>query len=195
MNPRLPLGPHGYPVPKPAAPRTLGTLSIIFGSIVGAMSLFSLVAGKQLGSMMQTTGSQKAAFEQYMSEIQTVSMVQSGVMLVMSLALVWLGLGQRRYQRWAAAASVKWGVLALGYLVMMLIVQFVVVVPALDRFMAAISHGMGAQLPMGGIMKISLFLGLAFYAPFPIILILQFRKPKNLEAMNEPQLPTATVVR
>ncbi|MBS1121994.1 MAG: hypothetical protein H6Q90_4222 [Deltaproteobacteria bacterium] len=189
------MGPHGYPVPKPAAPRTLGTLSIIFGSIVGAMSLFSLIIGKQVGAMMQTNGSQKAAFEDYMAEIHTVSMVQSGAMLVMSAALVYLGVGQRRYLRSAASASVKWGLVALVYLVAILIVQCVVVLPALDRFMEAISHGMNAQLPMGGIMKISVFFGLAFYAPFPIILMVTFRKPHILAAMDQPQLPVATVHR
>ncbi len=158
------------------------------------MSLFSLVAGKQLGSMMQTKASQREAFERYMGEIHSVSLLQSAVMLVMSVILIYIGLGQRKYMRWAAGASVKWGVAALLYLVAILIVQFVVVLPALDRFMQEVSQGLGAQLPMGGIMKVSLFLGLAFYAPFPIILIVAFRKPNTLAAMDQPTLPVATLL-
>ncbi len=190
-----PMVPHCFPVPKSSTPRTLGTLSIIFGSIVTALSLFSVIGGKQLGAMMQTQPGQQEAFAEYMNEIATVSTLQNVVMLGMSIALIYLGIGQRKYMRWAASASVKWGVVALIYLLVILVVQAVVVLPAMERFMDAISQGHMKALPMGGIMKVSLFLGLAFYAPFPIILIAAFRKPRNLDAMDQPALPVATLHR
>jgi hypothetical protein len=121
--------------------------------------------------------------------------VQGIVMSVMSLALIYIGVGQRKYQRWAASASVKWGILALLWLVVYLVLQFVVVLPALDRFMDAISHGAMRDMPVGGMMKFGAFLGMAMYAPYPIILIAVFRKPQNIAAMDQPSLPTATVVK
>jgi hypothetical protein len=187
----------GYPPPMPrksGTPRTLGMLSIIFGSIIGAMSLFNLVAGKQLGLMMQPTSSQKELFERFTDEVHTVSMVQGAVMLVMSIVLIYIGTGQRKYMRWAAGASVKWGIVALLYLVANAVIQFTVVIPATNRLMESISHGGLASVPMGGIMKFAAFLGIAMYAAFPIILISAFRKPHNIAAMDQPSLPTATVV-
>jgi hypothetical protein len=181
-----------YPNFKPSAPRTLGTLSIVFGSIVGVFSLFGLLAGTQLGMMMQPDGSQREAFERYTSEIHGVGLANNAAFLVMSLVLLYIGTGQRKYARWAGAASVKWGMAALCWLAVFAVFHFTVVMPAMDRYLGAISHQLNG-MPLGGIMKFSSVLAIAIYAPYPIILIATFRKPHIVAAMSEPSLPTAIV--
>jgi hypothetical protein len=185
--------PPGYAPPptKSTTPRTLGTLSIVFGALIAFLSLIGLVAGKQFGSMMRVQPSQRDAFNAYLHEVHGASMAISTLMLVMSLILVAVGIGQRGYRRWAVQASVAWGIAALVVLVINAVVQFTVMIPALDRFIAAITHGGRIVVPMGGIMKVSAIMGLVFYAPFPIILISAFRKAANVTAMDQPPLPVA----
>ncbi len=177
---------------RSGTPRTLGLLSMIFGGIVAVMSFFGLVAGSQFGGMMQTTASQKEYFDVYMAQTHTVAVAQSAVMLLMSVILIFIGNAQRKYLRWAVGATVKWSLAGLVYLVLNAIVQFVVVMPALDRFIASISHGGLESLPMGGIMKFSALIGIAMYAAYPLVMLSAFRKPHNIASMDQPALPTAT---
>src|SRR5580692_6012013 len=121
---------------KPGAPRTIGTLSLVFGSIVAALSLFGLVAGTQLGMMMQPDGSQRDAFERYSAEIHWVGQANNLALLAMSVLLIYISRGQRSYARWAAAASVKWGIAGLAWLVITVALHFIVVAPAMDEFVA-----------------------------------------------------------
>jgi hypothetical protein len=181
-----------YATYKPAAPRTLGTLSIVFGSIVAALSVFGLLAGTQLGTMMQPDGTQREAFERYSAHIHWVGQANNLALLAMSILLIYIGRGQRSYARWAASASVKWALAGLGWLAVTVVLHFVVVAPALDEFVTSISHHLNG-VPMGGIMKFGALLGYLFYAPYPIILLVTFRKPHIVAAMSEPSLPTAIV--
>jgi hypothetical protein len=181
-----------HPMMKPSAPRTLGTLSIVFGSIVAVFSGFGVLFGTTLGGMMQPSGIQREAFERYSADIHTVSFANNLAMFVMSLLLIYIGGGQRKYAPWARTASVKWGLAALGWLMVFGIVTCTVVFPAMERFVAEIAgqlHG----VPMGGIMKFSMLFVLVLYGPYPIILITAFRRPHIVAAMSEPSLPTAIV--
>jgi hypothetical protein len=198
MNNALPpLGVPPYQYYRSTTPSTLGMLSIVFGSLIAATSAFGLAAGKQLGSMMQHSGSQAEAYDRFISETHTVSMVQSSVFLIMSLALIYIGVGQRKYMHWALGATKKWAVVGLAFLVINLIMTLAVVSPAMDRFIADISHGLGTDIPMGGMMKVGSFMGVVLYAAFPIVLLSSFRKPQNVIAMDQPPagVPTATVVK
>ena len=195
MNPAY--SPAGYGMHqqyRSGTPRTLGLLSIIFGSIVAVMSFFGLVAGTQVGGMMQTTASQKEYFDIYMEQTHTVAVAQSAIMLLMSIILIYVGTGQRKYMRWAVGATMKWSIAGLVYLLANAVVQFTVVMPALDRFVASISHGGLESLPMGGIMKFSALIGIAMYAAYPLVMIAAFRKPQNVASMDQPAIPTATAL-
>ncbi len=179
-----------YPAIKPGAPRTIGMLSIVFGSIVTALSVFGLIAGTHIGAMMQPDGSQREAFERYSEQIHWVGQANNLALLAMSILLIVIGRGQRSYQRWAAPASVKWGIAGVLWIVVTVVLHFAVVAPAMDEFVASLNHQLPG-VPMGGIMKFGALLGYAFYAPYPIILIVAFRKPHIVAAMSEPELPTA----
>jgi hypothetical protein len=193
-----PPGPNpyaGYPPPKTNTPRTLGTLSMVFGGIVTGTSLLTLVVGKSLGTFSAPPG-HKAAFERYAEQCSTYSMVTAAVMLLMSVALFYFGTGQRKYLRWAAKASVQWGVVALLVLVGQFIGIFAVVLPAIDDLTRAVANDrvLGSMSTM---MKVTTVFSLALYAPFPLILISTFRKQENIDAMDQPaaELPSATVRR
>ena len=197
MNPGYPNPPPGYawtpppgghyggpPMPmKSTTPRTLGTLSMVFGGIVTALSLFNLLAGKAFTTMTVQAG-QRAAFERYLDSLSGYTMVQSIVMLVMSIALVYIGTGQRGYKRWATGASVMWGLIALVVVVGQLIGAVAIALPALEVFARDIAHGGPGASAIIMSAKIGVFVGIAFYAPYPIILISSFRKPHNVAAMD-----------
>jgi hypothetical protein len=170
---------QAYPY-RSTAPRTLGTLSIVFGAIVTCFSTFNLVFGKALAGM-QPSG-QREMMERFSAEVHGWSMAVSAVMTAMSLALLFIGIRQRAYKRSAVRASVVWGVVALLLLVGQVFVQLGVMLPAMERLMDSLPHG---DLPMGGIMKVSALLGLAFYVPYPIVMIVCFRKPTIVAVMDQ----------
>ena len=177
---------------KSSSPRTLGTLSMVFGGIVAAFSLLNLVAGNAFANMVDHSHIRKESWERYMSDIHGASMAMAAVMLVMSASLFYIGMGQRGYQRWATRASVWWGIAAIVVLAAQLVVNLSVVVPAMDRLL----DGMANQRlrdTMGAGMKVGVFGGLLFYLPYPIVMIVAFRKQANVDAMDQPPLPTATV--
>ena len=73
-------------------------------------------------------------------------------------------------------------------------VQLVVMLPAIDHLMADIGNRQFRDT-IGTIMKVSIFSSVVFYAPYPIILLTTFRKSATVDAMDQPALPTAEVLR
>lgn len=183
---------HPYPPQElrqrpPGAPKVFGVLSIIFGSLVTLTSLFGLASSGKPMFMPSNIegGAMIRAFEEFHQATRTVSLIQGIVMAGMSIALIIIGTGQLKYRRWAAGASVKWGILALLVLVGQAVVNVAIVGPAMEKFMNAMTDAGPVGMPnMGGLMKFSLFSGLVINAVYPILLIVTFRKPKNVEAMT-----------
>src|SRR5436190_13154175 len=199
MQPYQPMGPgqpgpyanpyaNPYPQMPPSGPRTLGTLSIVFGAIVVAFSFFGVIgggtglSGMMLRGLPHSTG--PSAMKDYLDAIQLPQVTTALVFLVMSIWLIVLGVGQRRYRAWAGRQSVLWGVIGLIALVGVFVMHLLVIAPATERMMAEIAHQTGKSNPIGSMAGVFAILGIAFYVPYPIILIVAFRKPAIAAAMR-----------
>src|SRR6187431_1803011 len=101
---------QGYGMPMPprraGAPKDMGTLSIIFGAIVFALSLVNLATGGKFGMFTKVDASQQAAFDRYLAEVHSAAVALGLMMLVMATALFVIGFGQKGYKRWARKASI-----------------------------------------------------------------------------------------
>lgn len=174
--------PPGYGMPmRPSGPRTLGVLSIVFGSLAAFGQLIGLATSR--GTLMRPEHVPSGAWRHYLDEIGTVSMTFGVLMLAMSIALIVIGTGQRNYKRWAGSASVWWGLAALLILVVQLIVNITVVLPAMDRLFEVLpSH---TRAVASAVAKVSLFGSMALYTPYPIILLTAFRRKHIVEAMDQ----------
>jgi hypothetical protein len=102
----------------------------------------------------------------------------------MSIWLIILGVGQRRYRVWAAGQSVGWGVIALVILIGVVVVHLTVIGPAAGRMIAAITRHSDVPSSLGSFMTLAGLGGVIFYAPYPIILIVALRKPAIAGAMR-----------
>src|SRR5689334_17609232 len=108
------MGPSG-------APRTFGILSITFASLVLLGSLFGLI-GLIVPVMLKHAPPASAGDQRALEMLSTMYLgmgVISAILTVMSALLIALGIGQLLYRRWAAAWSVRWGVVAIGAVVVM----------------------------------------------------------------------------
>ncbi|MEZ4401818.1 MAG: hypothetical protein R3B06_17450 [Kofleriaceae bacterium] len=157
----------------------------MFGSLVGLLALFGLLAGRSLAGGVNANQVGRAAFERYMDKIQVTSMLVSVVMLGMSIALIVIGNGQRKYLRKAVKQSVYWGIAALGVLALQLVIQFTVNIPALEALVGDVGGNHEARTILSTV-KVASLVGLLFYLPYPIILIAAFRKPAVVAAMDQP---------
>jgi hypothetical protein len=192
MNPHPP--PMGYgqgygqvPPRPPGAPKTFGVLSIVFGSLVVVSSLFGLASsGKPMFMPPNMHGSDMLrAFKEFHDATRWVTLIQALMMGGMSIALIIIGTGQLKYRRWAAGASVKWAIAGFVVLAIQFVLNIAIVSPATTKLMEAMADNM----PIGtggfsGMMKVSMFAGLALYAVYPILLIVNFRKPDVVAAMK-----------
>jgi len=184
--------PPAYPPAPPSGPRTLGTLSIIFGAIVAAFSFFGAVGGAGMAGMMTNLmkrlpgNANLTAMEDYLHAIRIPSLIQGLVFLAMSIWLIVLGVGQRRYRAWAARQSVTWSVIGLVVLVGAMVMHLAVIGPAAGRMMEEMMRHTdpAMQNPFGPFIRFSGIFSIIFYAPYPIILIVTFRKPAVVSAMN-----------
>ena len=170
------------------APRTFGILSIIFSSIVLFSSLFGVV-GLMVPMLLRHAPpgneTDRAALEM-ISRMYVMMGAVSAILLVMSATLLALGIGQLRYRAWAAVWTVRWGIVALGTVVIMAIL---VSQMFSGGFMDAIAQknpdaAVGAR--QVGHMFGAVYAGMMvfFYSPYPILLIAFFTRPRVRAAMT-----------
>jgi hypothetical protein len=180
---------YAYQPPPPSSPRTLGTLSIVFGAVVAAMAFFGMITSGSgmMAAFMNKMPAGGAAMSDYPHAIRTPTLIQNGMLVVMSVWLIFIGFGQRGYRASAARQSVAWGVIALFVVAIMAVTAFTVLGPAMSRMMEELQRIQPGPNPMRGIdgvMGFAAALGVAFYAPYPIILLVTFRKPAVVAAMT-----------
>jgi hypothetical protein len=165
-------------------------LSIVFGSLVTLLTAANLLGSQAITSLtMPGLGSAGAdAMRTFMERTRDVMRVNGGLFLVMSIALIVIGVGQANYKAWAAKASVIWGIVALLVLVVMTVLNVMVVFPAQGEMMQQITRGMpGGNPAMAFPPQIFAVIGvvgnLVSYGPYPVIMMWIFRKQRVLDAM------------
>jgi len=196
-------------LPRPAAaqsgaPRVFGILSIVFGSLMILGGLGQIASGLftgAMGTMMDDIAGPDAGAEleqmrnayAMLDSLMWVQVVQGLIFAGMSIWLLVVGIGQLRYRRWAALHSNYWGAAALISLVLICGLSIGVVGPAYQDFFDAMMQSMPAdEAPpppeMGGLMGAVGGIGSAigmilFYAPYPVLLLAFFSRPRIRASM------------
>ena len=194
--------PVGLSSPLPSSPKVFGILSIIFASIMLLINLPASCAGlfgstvSNMGNVLSgevEDGVAIAAVMDAVGSVYRVMGIQGVMMLAMSAVLLAISIGQLNYRRWAAKWSFVWGCLGLACLAIVIGLYVFVVGPAYERLFAAMASadpqaekaaellsGMGSM--MGGWTSVAQVILLA---PYPILMIVFFRKPDVVQAMNK----------
>jgi hypothetical protein len=176
-------------------PLTLGVLSIIFGALVACYSAFNLafasMSASFMGSFSQLAASAPrrpgepdpsvlfARLGEVMKQIQPYLTALTAGKLLFSLALVAIGIGMYKRQRWARTGAIAWAALALVFLAGEIMVNVGIIQPHMNKVMqdmfASMPNGAPAQAmmkAMGGAQSgIAIVGGLLFWAPFPVVLL------------------------
>ena len=185
----------------PSSPKVLGILSIIFASLMLLVNLPASCMGffgsavTEMGSAFSTEVQDGEAFQGMMEVVGTiyrVAGIQGLIMLAMSGLLLGIGVGQLKYRRWAAKWSVIWGGMGLGVLAIIAGLMIFVLGPAYERMFEAVAladpeaekaaemlAGFGSM--MGGWASA---IQVIILAPYPILMIVFFRKPNIVQAMS-----------
>lgn len=169
---------------RPNSPKVIGLLSIIFGAIVAVFSLLGLGSSSMSMSSIRDLGSELVGpFESYLAALQPWATVITVVMIAMSAGLVFIGIGQRGYRRWARTAAIAWSIAALVVLVGQLAFYYGVTGPALERLVKSISGSPIADM-MSGMSSSMGLIALVLYTPYPVIQLVLMRKPHVVAAMT-----------
>jgi hypothetical protein len=168
------------------APKVLGTLSIIFGSLIAAWSPFSLVMGtvmKGMTSMVEALPRQPGmrdpavdfgAAQAMLDSQQGYLRVTVTVMTLMSVALIVVGVGLIRRRAWARKAALGWSVLGLVILLGQSIAFFAWLQPLSEHVRQAFYDAHNAA-PPPGVSAAATGTGAVFswliYASFPIVML------------------------
>ena len=169
---------------RPTAPRTLGMLAIVFGAVVAGMNLLSLATGARIGASDDTQFSPEAV-EAFNDATHGASLALGVVMVMMSTTLVFIGVGLRRYERWALRASVRWSLGALAMVGVLAYVNAAVVGPAMGALFGSAADPDLAD--MGEMMRWAGVFTPLVYAPFPLVLWVVLRRPTNAAALDQPR--------
>jgi hypothetical protein len=178
------------PLAVTRAPRILGILSIVFASIVLFGSFFSslgLLVPALLKHAPPPTSDKDAAAMAMLSHLYTAMGVVGLILLVMSIALLVIGIGELRYRRWAAVWSVRWGVVALGATIVMAILTSTMFGSGFFEGLATANPNADAAAARTAGRFIGIVYGamcVLFYAPYPILLMVFFSRPHVRAAMT-----------
>lgn len=165
-------------------PVVLGVLSIIFGSLTAVLSLVGMAMGPLFAKLSQMTDNlpgqtetQRArlvAAQASFAHMTTYLVVSSAFYVVMSIALVFVGVGLYRRRAWARRATVAWAVTAL----VLVVGSFVFTVAWMQPHQIQWQHesyaaqGVTPPFEFGETSRTVLALfGHLLYCPFPTVLL------------------------
>jgi hypothetical protein len=172
-----------------AVPRTFGILSIVFASIVLVSSLFGMFGMLVPAMLSHAPPSSRPEDAQALKMVSAMYLGMgyiSTILAVMSGLLLALGIGQLRYRRWAAVWSVRWGIVALGSIVVMaLILTSTASSVAGDVASAARATDPSAARHVGTAFgAIYAAMMVLFYSPYPILMLVYFSRDRVRAAMT-----------
>jgi hypothetical protein len=185
------------PTAKPSAiPKVMGVLSIVFSSLVLLWSLAAL-AGSCGGSAMvngieinaDTPGVSQAFIDSWAASYASYQ-YYGLCFLIGSVWLLVVGIGQVKYRHWACAGSVTWGLGALVLLGIAVLILIALIGPAYGEMMVAMQDlqpdapfrfGRGMGQVATTMMAV---LTVVIYLPYPIVMIVLFRKDNVRESMR-----------
>jgi hypothetical protein len=170
-------------------PRTLGILSIVFASIVLFSSLFGvvgLVVPVLLRHAPPSGGAAERQTLEMMSRMYLMMGLVSAILMVMSAALLALGIGQLRYRAWAAVWTVRWAIVALGCVIVMAILVSQMFTGGFFQMLAAKSPdaAVGARQVERMFGAVYAAMIIVFYSPYPILLAAFFSRARVRAAMS-----------
>ena len=188
--------PIAAPAEPSSIPRTMGILSIVFGGLVALSDLFNLAGGAAFrGAFLprMPQGQQLPPhFLEVTQRIVPYQQTQEGVMLIMSLALLIIGIGLVKFREAARKAAVAWSIVAfpvLGFRAWMAETRIWPLEQQLLRDMPSIMRSQpGANAPPFNVEQLTstlahgaLFGSLAVLAIFPALLLILL----NLHAVKQ----------
>jgi hypothetical protein len=165
-------------------PVVLGVLSIIFGSLGAVMSLLAMGLGPMFAKLSDVTANlpgqsetqraRLAASQASFAHITSYLVTTSAVLVVMSAALVIIGVGLYRRRAWARRATVVWAIVGLA----LVAANFVYSVAWLQphqlewQRQAYAERGVTAPFEVGGLGGvIASFFGALMYCAYPAVLL------------------------
>jgi hypothetical protein len=165
-------------------PVTLGTLSITFGSLIGAWSTLAFFLGPMFAKLSEFTKNLPGQGELQRAQMEAATAVldaQSGYMkvssvvfLLMSAALVVIGVGLRGRRRWARSGALAWSVFGLLLLVANSVAALGWLQPHQREIQQAVyaAHGVTPPFELGsGSQGVLTIFGMLLYAVYPIVLL------------------------
>ena len=172
-----------------AVPRTFGTLSIVFASLVLVSSVFgmlSLVVPILASHAPPSAKPGDAEALELMSSMYLGIGIISCILAVMSGLLLALGIGQLRYRKWAAVWSVRWAVVAIGAVVVMAILMTTMMRSTVGSVatLGGVANPQAAREvgSMFGLVYASMVV--VFYSPYPILMLVYFSRERVRAAMT-----------
>lgn len=180
---------------RSGAPKVMGILSIIFASLTMLGSfpmLMATLAADSIGNMRISAGGQTVDLNHIKDQVAGFYgkiMIHPLILLVCSVMLLIIGIGQVRYKAWARKWSLVWGWTGLGAIALLSVLSFLVIGPAYNEMldgmmklggerMFSMSGGLGSFVGVGSTIAYVFFL-----APYPIVTLSIFSGKKARDAM------------
>ena len=188
-----------------SGPKVFGVLSIVFASLTilsslvggcslsmsrgGKMAAFSAFSAAPLGGASGVA----EAYQRYYDSTFIASAAQLALLGSLSILLLFVGIGQLRYRRWAWVGTLAWGAAALAVIAVMQLLSHLVFRPAAAQLVADLMRGLPPGSPQAVMMGwMSSFMGggatswimLIVYLPYPLLQLLYFGRGSIRQVMT-----------
>jgi len=182
---------------RPRFVRVLGILSIIFGAVTTLFSVWGLLQGETMTTLVRAWFRNAPASVRWREELlpvtarmESIQAVETCGYLAMSVLLVVVGVGQVVGQRWARRMTIVWAALAVIFLAAATATAVFHQQPALRHIVAyARTHlpsGLSVDQQVAALVLQGAFhwaMSLVFYLPYPVLLWIMFSTKRAKRAL------------